>query len=93
MLEFEWDNRKAEANWLKHRIDFMDAIDLFREPHLTYRSEYEPEPRFVSVGWIKGQAVAVVWTPRGENIRRVISARSARREERTRYRQSFPEGS
>jgi uncharacterized DUF497 family protein len=87
MNEFEWDARKAEANLAKHKIDFEDAIEIFERPVLTLRSEYRAEERFVSIGLMGSKFVAVVWTPRSE-ITRIISARSARHEERKAYRQS-----
>jgi uncharacterized DUF497 family protein len=84
---FQWDLDKAEANVAKHRIDFEDAARLFREPHFTYDSSRSDEARFVSVGYLGTSAIAVVWTPREGDIVRIISARSARREERKAYRE------
>lgn len=31
-LSFEWDNDKAEANLLKHGVDFIDAAQIFAGP-------------------------------------------------------------
>ena len=87
MRTFEWDPDKAEANFAKHGIDFEDAARLFQEPHVTYESPRADEARFVSVGYLGTSAVAVVWTPRGDDTLRIISARSARREEREAYRE------
>ena len=85
---FEWDARKAEANFEKHKIDFLDVIEIFESPHLTVRSRYEAEPRLVSIGPIGGRLVTVIWTQRNE-IRRIISARSARSAERRAYREGL----
>lgn len=85
---FEWDARKAEANIEKHKIDFSDAIEVFESPHLTVRSGYEAEPRFVSIGPMRGRMVTVIWTQRNE-VRRIISARRARPAERQAYRESL----
>jgi len=87
MSEFEWDIQKAEANLAKHGIDFEDAIEVFEQPNLTVRSDERSEERFKSVGLMGARSVTVIWTWRGD-IKRIISARSARHEEREAYRQS-----
>ena len=84
---YEWDTRKAEANVEKHKIDFLDAIEVFEKQHLTVRSRYEAEPRFVSIGPMGNRLVTVIWTQRDE-VTRIISARSARPAERRAYRES-----
>ena len=83
---FEWDAYKAESNLEKHKIDFLDAIQVFETPHLTARSRHEAEPRFVSIGPMQDRLITVIWTQRNEN-RRIISARGARRAERRAYRE------
>ena len=30
MIEFEWDPEKANANLLKHRLEFAEAATVFR---------------------------------------------------------------
>jgi uncharacterized DUF497 family protein len=85
MREFEWDAQKADANVAKHEIDFWEAIEVFDLPHLTIRSRHETEVRFLSIGLMKDRIVTVIWTWRGET-KRIISARSARHEEREEYR-------
>ncbi len=87
MLQFEWDPNKAEANFRKHGIEFIDAILIFDGPHITRLSPRSDEVRFASIGYIGDDAVTVVWTPRDQDVRRIISARSARREEREAYRE------
>ena len=84
---YEWDTRKAEANVEKHKIDFLDVIEVFEKQHLTVRSRYEAEPRFVSIGPMGNRLVTVIWTQRDE-VTRIISARSARPAERRAYRES-----
>ncbi len=88
-MSFEWDPDKAEQNFVKHRIDFADTIQLFDGDHFTYRSDRDDEERHVAVGLVGGLIVAVVWTPRGAGVRRIISARRARDGEKDRYRKSF----
>ena len=89
MKTFQWDPDKARANVTKHRIDFEDAARLFQEPHFTVASAHTDEARFLTIGYLGTLVIAVVWTPRGEDILRIISARRARREEREAYRQYF----
>ena len=87
MPQFEWDAAKAEQNLAKHRIDFMDAIQVFEVDHLTYRSDRFDEERYVTVGMLGGVLAAVVWTPREADVRRIISVRRARHVERESYRE------
>ena len=90
-MNVEWDEAKATANFVKHRIDFSEAALVFRQPHLTYPSTRGGEARFVSIGFVQELAIAVIWTPREIDVRRIISARRARREERAAYRQNVVE--
>ena len=88
MSGFEWDQEKAAANIRKHGIDFRDAVRVFGEVHFVYRSEISDEERYVTVGPVNGRIIAVVWTPREGQVRRIISARRARNVEERLYRQS-----
>ena len=84
---FEWDEAKREANLVKHGVDFVDAVDIFadqlRVERVDQRREYAEERRQV-VGNVRGQALFVVYTLRGE-VRRLISARKASGNERRAY--------
>jgi uncharacterized protein len=88
-VEFEWDERKAIANLEKHGIAFEDAIEAFNDPdERTERSEFGTELRFQTIGHVRGIVVFVVHTTRsrGDGLStRIISARTASREERARY--------
>ena len=85
---FEWDREKAAANIRKHGIDFRDAVRVFGALHFVYRSDRSDEERYVTVGPIDDRIIAVVWTPREDQVRRIISARRARDVEKRHYRQS-----
>jgi len=85
---FEWDPEKAAANVRKHGIDFRDAVRVFSEFHFVYRSDRLDEERYVAVGPVDGRIIAVIWTPRESQVRRIISARRARNVEERDYRQS-----
>lgn len=85
---FEWDEAKRLGNIEKHGIDFLEAIEIFAYPHLTFPSPRGEEERRVSLGLIGEAVVAVVWIERGNAIR-LISVRAARRNERHAYHERF----
>ena len=90
-MRLEWDERKREANLVKHGLDFLDAELIFRGALYSYPSERRGEDRWVTVGLLGGREVALVWTARGEAMQ-LISFRRARREERRQYRQLHGRG-
>lgn len=83
---FEWDENKRRSNVIKHGIDFVDAKDVFYDPaaYTLLSAQTAGERRYVTVGSTRGLLITVVSTFRGAAIR-IISARSARRNERQRY--------
>ncbi len=84
---YEWNEAKREANLVKHGVDLMDALEVFADPlrveRVNRRREYAEERREV-VGMVRDQMLFVVYTLRGE-VRRLISARRASRNERRAY--------
>jgi len=85
--EFEWDNRKAAANFAKHGVSFDKAREVFNDPfavdRLDDRADYG-EQRFVIIGMVDGRLLFVSYTMRGDNIR-IISARGAEPREQRQY--------
>ena len=79
--EFEWDEAKRSSNVEKHGIDFEDAIEVFEYPNYTAPSSRSNEQRFITVGWMQGREIAVIYIVRGQTAR-IISARRARSNER-----------
>jgi uncharacterized protein len=81
-MEFEWDEAKSEANFVKHGFDFEYAIQIFDGPARHYT---DPRPwgeqRIVATGQAGDKFVTVVYTRRNGRFR-IISARPARRNER-----------
>ena len=74
-LEFEWDEEKARANLAKHRVSFLTAAEI----------------RFIALGSVDTEVYRVVFTWRGENLIRIVSAQKASRDEREIYhRAAFP---
>jgi uncharacterized protein len=86
-MEFEWDPVKATSNLAKHGIDFDDAIAVFEDPNML--SVVDPrsygKTRYTAIGAVGGRALAVVYTMRGGQIYRIISATRASRRERSAY--------
>lgn len=86
---FEWDETKREANIAKHGLDLMAGGGLFDgRPVYSYPSPRGEENRYVTVGLLAEELVAVVWTER-ESAIRLISLRRARDAERKIYRERF----
>jgi uncharacterized protein len=88
-MRFEWDEAKRQTNLQKHGLDLLRGASLFSEPQLyTYPSPRRGEARFVTVGLLQDEFVALVWTPRG-GATRLISLRRARNAEKRAYRALF----
>src|SRR3954471_6673467 len=83
---FEWDENKRRFNIEKHGIDFVDAVNVFKDSAMfSYRAGHPThETRHVSVGRVGHRLLAVISTQRGNGLR-IISARIARQTERDRY--------
>lgn len=86
-MDYEWDPSKAAANLQKHGVRFADAVSVFSdELALTAPDDVADEERFVTLGTdAYGRLLVVVYTWRGEQRIRLISARKATRHERTQY--------
>jgi uncharacterized protein len=87
-MRFEWDENKAESNFLKHGIQFEEAVTVFADPYLMFTedsSHSQGEEREWAIGEMEdGSIVVVVFTMRGERIR-IISARRATKRECQEY--------
>lgn len=89
---FEWDERKRATNIAKHGLDFLDAVTIWRSPVIDPAAVrvVGPENRIAAVGTIGNDeiVVVVIYTMRN-SVRRIISARRARRNERKDYQDRF----
>ena len=87
-MTFEWDARKAAANFKKHRVTFEDAASVFFDPlAVTYPGPDHSldERREVTLGYtMKKELVFVSHCERGGRIR-IIGARPATRAEQRQY--------
>ena len=88
-MEIEWDNNKAAANLLKHKIDFEDAKNIFLDPNCLEREDKRDynETRIQVIGIVNQVVLLVVYTKRNGRYR-LISARRANKNERRQYYQS-----
>ena len=87
----QWDRQKANANRLKHGIEFADAsVALADESAITRTDEDPDEDRYVTIGMdALARIVVVSYSWRGDEIR-LISARRATPRERRRYQDRRP---
>ena len=89
-MTFEWDDNKEQINIKKHGMDFETAsrvfddenrIEIYNDLHSDY------EDRYITIGMIDEITciAMVVYTERGTDVIRIISARKATPKERRKY--------
>jgi len=93
-LRFEWDPRKDAENQRKHRVSFEEAESVFSDEHALLIDDPEhsnTEARFVLLGLsIRFRVLLVVHSYREQDaVIRIISARRATKQERSRYDQRW----
>jgi len=86
---FEWDPRKADANWIKHRIRFEEAATAFDDPDRLELFDREHstrvETREILIGRSEKERLLFISFTQRPNRIRIISARHATGKERTFY--------
>jgi uncharacterized protein len=92
-MRFEWDQRKAASNLVKHGITFEVAITAFDDPFALVAPDRSHSTTLEERRWLIGEAdigvLVVVFTIRAAgDVYRIISARRANRTERRRYEQN-----
>lgn len=92
-LAFEWDHAKDVANQRKHGVAFKEACTVFGDPLAWFQSDEQhsqDEERFLLLGRSSAnRLLAVLFTDRGADLIRVISARPATPRERRKYEKDF----
>lgn len=86
-MRFEWDATKASLNFLKHRVTFGEAIEVFYDPNALedYDAEHSTsETRIYITGFSSRRLLFVVFTEDNDKVR-IISARKATKVEREFY--------
>ena len=92
IMRIVWDEKNAEEHWLRHRIRFSQAQQVFDDPNnITEpdrRFDYS-ENRYWTLGMAEGHHillyVAHTMEENGELVIRIISARKAEPLERKLY--------
>ncbi len=91
-MRFDWDESKRLENIRNHRIDFLDAQEMFSSPmiaRLDTREDYG-EDRWIGVGISNGRVLVVAFTEReGGEIVRIISLRKALNHERKAFQETL----
>ncbi len=84
--KFEWDENKRFINLQRHGIDFADVWQVFEiETHTIIDNCFDyGEIRYLSLGLLFGEVVAVSHTET-EEITRIISIRKAEKYEQETY--------
>ena len=86
----ECDPAKREAVLRERGLDMVRAGEIFEAGHLTVqdrRRDYG-EVRNITIGFLAGRMVVLVWTPRGPATR-IISLRKANEREQVLYAPRF----
>lgn len=90
-MAIEFDPAKRRATLRQRGLDMAECEDLFAGATLTFEDDRQDygEPRFITLGFLRGRMVFVAWTPRGAD-RRIISMRKANDREQKKYGPRFP---
>ncbi|MDQ6639371.1 MAG: BrnT family toxin [Pseudomonadota bacterium] len=70
--QFEWDDRKDEANRVKHGVSFFEAQHAFADPLRVIARDTThgvQEERFYCFGCVAGGVLTVRFTHRAKTIR------------------------
>jgi hypothetical protein len=85
-MAITYDPVKRDWTLRERGLDFEDAAKVFAGR--VYQREDDRwdygETRLITIGFLRGRMVVVVWTPRGTNYH-VISMRKANEREKARY--------
>jgi uncharacterized DUF497 family protein len=93
IYKFEWNNKKAATNKVKHKISFQEAATVFKDRNALsiYDNEHsDQEDRWITLGLSNnGKLIVVNHTfleiDKETNLIRVISARKATKKEIEQY--------
>lgn len=94
-MRITYGQAKWASNLEKHGLDFEDAAEVFADPRSTTLSDDRRdygENRYQTFGYVSDRLVVVVWTPRGEDERRVISMRKANAREQAHFAHRLGQG-
>jgi uncharacterized protein len=86
-VDIEWDPAKAASNLKKHGISFEEAATALLDPNALAQPDISSsEERWLLLGMSsEARLVTLIYTLRGEDRIRLISARKATRKEAKHY--------
>jgi hypothetical protein len=87
-MRFVWDPAKARANLRDHGVSFAEAATVLEDNFALTREDpdAQDEERFVTLGLSSfGNLLVVVYTYRGPDVMRIISAWKANKRQRVHY--------
>ena len=89
-MSIEFDPTKRADTLSARGLDMARAGEVFAGATLTVEDDRRDygEDRFITIGFLDGAMVVLVWTPRG-GAHRVISMRKANERERALYGPRF----
>ena len=90
-MRFEWDERKASQNLVKHNVSFEEAVSVFGDPlSKTFPDpdHSQDEERFIIIGASESGTILVIAHTDDERTVRIISAREATYGERRSYEET-----
>jgi uncharacterized DUF497 family protein len=82
-MQFEWDEKKNEANQRTHGIDFKHISEIFNGPMIINIDDRFPhdEERYIGIGFLRNIIAVVAFVEKEEDVIRIISARKANKHE------------
>jgi uncharacterized DUF497 family protein len=89
---YEWDAKKAKANWHKHGVSFDEAASVFLDQlAVTFPDPDHADEEFreITIGHSARQRVIFLCHARRGDHTRLISARKVTRKERKQYEESI----
>jgi len=90
-LQFEWDDKKAQSNLLKHGISFEEATTAFRDTlSITIDDPLHShnEDRLILIGLSEDLKTLVVVHVEKRDTIRIVSARKASKKEKQFYEEN-----
>ena len=93
-MRYTWDAKKNRSNIQRHKIAFEDAQRIFDGPtveRVDNRFDYGEEIRVYAIGLVNGLEITVIYTDRGDDERRIISAWRSEPHERRTYWKNIEE--
>ena len=88
---YEWDEAKRRENLRKHGVDFaiVHGFDWLASITDEDTTERYGEARYISIGPIGLVIYVLIWSARPDDVVRVISLRTATKQERKRHEEEF----